>query len=175
MRRLVCVVPLSLALSTCAVAQNYNFDNKAQFAAYKTYKWVNLQTQQQLDELTSGQLVGTLETELAKKGLTKSQSDDADLYIGYVIAGPNSNQRSYDVGTAYGPTIGGNANAAAAITTVHSGRVILAMFDAKSKNLVWQAMVPDAIDAEAKPDKKQKHMTKAVEKLLKNYPPPHKS
>ena len=30
------------------------------------------------------------------------------------------------------------------------------------------------LDPKAKPDKQQKNLTKAVEKLLKNYPPPKK-
>jgi len=32
-------------------------------------------------------------------------------------------------------------------------------------------VLPNAIDADANPDKKQKHLDKAIEKLLKDYPP----
>lgn len=44
----------------------------------------------------------------------------------------------------------------------------------KKKQLVWRGVVSNAIDANAKPDKKQKHMDKAIEKLLKEYPPQKK-
>ena len=48
------------------------------------------------------------------------------------------------------------------------------MYDGERKQLVWRGIVADVIDANAKPDKKQKHLDKAVEKLLKNYPPQKK-
>lgn len=38
--------------------------------------------------------------------------------------------------------------------------------------MAWQRY--QEADTKAKPDKKQKNITKAVEKLLKNYPPPVK-
>jgi len=41
------------------------------------------------------QLMGTLEMELAKKGLTKSPSDKVDLYIGYQIARANEKQLNH--------------------------------------------------------------------------------
>lgn len=155
-----------------AQSVSYTFDKNADFSKFKTYKWVTIPSAQQLDELTAGQLVGTLETELAKKGLTKSKTDDADLYIGYQIAsGKGKPLSNPNIGLAYGSGVGGNTASAGATTiTVHSGQLVLDMYDA-SKKLVWRGVVSHSIDADAKPDKKQKHMDKAVEKLLKDYPP----
>ena len=80
------------------------------FAKYKTYKWVPIASAQQLDELTSGQLTGTLEVELAKKGLKQTQSDTPDLLIGFQITSPKQTP-NYAIGGSYGPTGGGNMGA----------------------------------------------------------------
>jgi hypothetical protein len=39
---------------------------------------------------------------------------------------------------------------------------------------VWRGTASKTLDPKAKPEKKQKNITKAVQKLLKNYPPPKK-
>jgi hypothetical protein len=159
----------------CVAAQTATntFDKNANFSNYKTYKWVSIKDAQQLDELTADQLVGTLDVELAKKGLTKSKSDAADLYIGYQIASNGDKHLNhYAIGAAYGSTAGATSGTGGATTTtIHSGQLVLDMYDSEKKQLVWRGVVSNAIDPDAKPDKKQKHMDKAVERLLKDYPP----
>jgi Domain of unknown function (DUF4136) len=149
------------------------FDKNVDFAKYKTYKWVPISNSERLDDLTADQLVGTLNVELTKKGLKKSDSDKADLYIGYqIIPAKDKHVNHLNLGVSYGAPAGGSSGTATTTTTVvHSGQLILDMYDANTKQMVWRGMVSDAIDANAKPDKKQKHMDKAVEKLLKGYPP----
>src|SRR5215471_11828084 len=65
----------------------YNFAKDAKFSDYKTYKWVDVvKGSDQVNEITDKQLKAAIEAELATKGLTESQSDDADLLIGYQTA-----------------------------------------------------------------------------------------
>jgi len=158
---------------TAAQSGNTGFDKKVNFSQYKTYKWVPIKDAQQLDELTAEQLMGTLEVALAKKGLAKAKSDTADLYIGYQInSGKGSHLNEYNIGGSYGSAAGAtSASGGASTTTVHSGQLTLLMYDAATKQLVWHSTVSNAIDADAKPDKKQRHMDAAVNKLLKEYPP----
>lgn len=158
-----------------AQSVSYSFDKEADFSKCKTYKWVKVSNGQQLDELTADQLTATLDVELAKRGLKKSSSNEADLYIGYQIASgkekPSSNS---NIGLTYGAGQGGDSAAATATTTVHSGQLILDMYNSTTKKLVWRGVISHSIDADAKPDKKQRHMDKAVEKLLNGYPPKKK-
>jgi len=171
---LLACVPLILGVGRVdAQIANPSFDAAANFSKYKTFKWVNIESAQHLDELTADQLMGTIEVELAKKGLTKPQSEKVDLYIGYQIAGGKGhNLSSYNFGAANVPAAGAPAGSpGAALTTVHSGELVLDIYDAAKKQLVWRGSVAHAIDADAKPEKKQKHMDYAVEKLLKGYPP----
>jgi hypothetical protein len=148
------------------------FDHEAQFAKYKTYKWVPVEGAQHLDDLTADQLIGTFNVELEKKGLKKSE-DKPDLYIAYQVAhGNQKNLSHFDLGASYGSNAGATtANGGASTAIVHSGLLVLDMYDAATKKLIWRGVVSNAISADAKPDKKQKLMDEGVEKLLKQYPP----
>jgi hypothetical protein len=46
------------------------------------------------------------------------------------------------------------------------------MYKPADKDLVWRGTVSKTLDPKAKPEKQQKNLTKAMAKLLKNYPPP---
>ena len=155
---------------------NFEFDKSANFYNYKTYKWVSILSDEQLDELTTGQLIGTLQVELAKKNLTKADTENVDLYIGFqVTTGKQKPSQSEKIGGSYGSTGGASGTAVRTATTVHTGLLTILMYDAAKKQLVWRGTVSNAIDANAKPDKKQDHMSRGIEKLLKNFPPPKKS
>ena len=176
MRRSFLVLCALLAVGAGRVAAQQevgsDFDKNADFSKYKTYKWVTIPSSEKLDEMTADQLTGTLEVELAGKGLAKSASDDADLYIGYQVITPRGKPpKNFNIGTSYGSDPRGNVATAGASTTIHSGRLILDIYDASNKHMVWQGYVSNSIEEDAKPDKRQKHMTEAVVKLLKNYPP----
>jgi hypothetical protein len=46
------------------------------------------------------------------------------------------------------------------------------MYDSQKHDLVWRGAASKTLDPDAKPEKRQKNLDKAVAKLLKNYPPP---
>lgn len=175
---------LLLVLSaSSAVAQDvrYNFDKAANFAEFKTYKWVVLKGAQPLNDLVDKQIKDALEAELAKKGLTKSESDSADLYIGYQAAIDNEKQyTSYDTGWGYGPGWGyggwygggyGGGMTTGTTSTIYVGQLALDMYQTSQRHLVWRGVASKTLDQKAKPEKQQKNLAKAVAKMLKNYPP----
>jgi hypothetical protein len=172
-----------LGVST-AVAQDvrYNFDANADFTRFKTYKWVSIKNASQVDELTARQITSTIDTELAKKGLTKTDADSADLYIGYqTTIGSEQQLNAYSTGWGYGPGwgpgwYGGMSPTMTTVTTdtIYTGQLDLDMYEAAKKQLVWRGIATKTINPGAKPDKRQKNLTKGVEKLLKNYPPTKK-
>jgi hypothetical protein len=162
------IVAVVSVLATSCTAQMVTFDKKTDFCKYKTYRWISIPNAAPLEELTAGQLTGTLEVELGKKGLSKAQAENPDLYVGYQIVG--GGKKSAKIGLAYGSGTGSNASGTT-VTTVHAGELVLDMYDPTSKKLVWRGVVSNPVDREAKPAKRQKHMDQTVEKLLKDYPP----
>jgi hypothetical protein len=175
---------LFVALGT-AVAQDvrYNFDSSADFSKYKTYKWVDIKGSDHANELVQKQITAAIDTELANKGLTKTDADSADLYIGYQTAiGTEKQFTSYNTGWGYGPGWGGgwyggmsSTTTTGTTSTIYIGQLALDMYDSTKKDLVWRGTASKTIDPKAKPEKQEKNLTKAVQKLLKNYPPKKKS
>lgn len=64
--------------------------------------------------------------------------------------------------------------ATATSETIHTGQLDLDVYDSANKRLVWCGTVAKTIDPNAKPEKRQKNLDEAIEKLLKNYPPKKK-
>jgi Domain of unknown function (DUF4136) len=184
MKRLTCLMAVLVLFGVgTAFAQDvrYDFDKTKDFSKYKTYKWVPIKGADQVDELTMKQLTAAVDSELATKGLTKSDSDDADLFVAFQTAiGSEKKFTSYNTGWGYGPGWGagwygyGGMNSSTtygSTSTVYNGQLDLSMYDSKEKQLVWRGVATKTLDPNAKPDKKEKNISKAVAKLLKNYPP----
>lgn len=177
------VVTLLLAVGN-SLAQDvrYNFDKNADFSKFKTYKWVPIKDAAKVNDLLDKQIKDALDAELATKGLTKVEGDDANLYIGYQAAvGEEKQFTSYSTGWGYGPGWGGgwyggmgSTTTTGSTSTIYKGQLDLDMYDSTAHNLVWRGVASKTIDSKAKPEKQQKNLAKAVKKLLKNYPPPVK-
>ena len=60
-------------------------------------------------------------------------------------------------------------------STIYIGQLAVDMYASTPKKLVWRGVASKTLDPEAKPEKQQKNLAKAVDKLLKNYPPKVKS
>jgi hypothetical protein len=183
-KRSLCVIGFVLLLLTTAFGQDirYNFDKNSDFSKFKTYKWVEIKDAQKVDDLVDKQIKESIDAELAKKGLSKVEGENADLYIAYQTAiGTEKQFTSYNTdwgygggwyrGGWYGPT-GGTTTGQT--STIYVGTLALDMYDAANKQLVWRGVATKTLDAKAKPDKRQKNLNKAVAKLLKKYPPEEK-
>ena len=164
----------------------YDFDKNKDFSKYKTYKWVPIKGADQPDDLTGQKLTAAINAELATKGLTMTDSDTADLYIGYQTAiGTEKQFTSYNTGWGYGPGWGGgwygygggmsSTTTYGSTSTVYVGQLDLSMYDPAAKQMVWRGTASKTLDPKAKPEKKEKNIGKAVKKLLKNYPPTPKN
>jgi Domain of unknown function (DUF4136) len=184
MKRLAFVFMAAVVLMAgVALGQDvrYNFDKNADFAKYKTYKWVAIKGAQPVDDLIDKQIKETIDTELATKGLSKVDSDNVDLFIGYQTAvGTEKQFTSYNTDWGYGGGWGrggwygggmGGGMTTGQTSTIYTGQLALDMYDTKDKDLVWRGVASKTLDPKAKPEKRQKNLTKAVQKLLKNYPP----
>ena len=174
MNRIALLLPLVLAFAAGpAAAQDvsYNFDQDTDFSQFKSYKWVDIKSVQQVDYATTLQITIVIDAELAKKGLLKTDSDHADLYIGYQTAlSRQTAWMAYRNGWGYGPAWGGGL-AAMSEASIHAGDLDLDMYSATEKKLVWRGAVSNAVDLNLNLEGSEKNIQKFAEKLLKNYPP----
>ena len=174
MNRIALLLPLLLAFAAGpAAAQDvsYNFDQDTDFSKFRSYKWVDIKSVQQVDYATTRQITFQIDAELAKKGLLKTDSDHADLYIGYQTAlSRQTAWMAYHDGWGYGPAWGGGL-ATMAEASIHAGELDVDIYAATEKKLVWRGAVSNAVDLNLNLEGSEKKIQKSVERLLKNYPP----
>src|SRR5512133_2792920 len=103
------LLPLAAALILCfagsVAAQDvrFNFKPGTDFTKYKTYKWVKIEGAQYPDEITDGQVKAAIDAALGTKGLTKTDAEQADLYVGYQVALNSEKQwNTYGMGMGWG-------------------------------------------------------------------------
>jgi Domain of unknown function (DUF4136) len=176
----LCTMGVMFLLATSAFCQDirYNFDKDADFSKFKTYKWVEIKGATQPNAITDKDIKQSVDAQLATKGLTKVD-DNPDLLIGYQVGiGTEKQFTSYNSDWGYGPGWyrGGWYGSTGGMTTgqtstIYNGMLDLDMYESSKKDLVWRGTATKTIDPNAKPEKQQKNLDKAVAKLLKKYPP----
>lgn len=175
---------LALMIAPAVFAQDvrYNFDKDTDFSQLRTYKWVEIQGAKQADALTEKQIKAAVDSELAQKGLTKVEDNNADILLGYQAAVSTDKQfTSYNTGWGYGPGWyrGGWYGPTGGMTTgttstIYTGQLVLDMYKPAGHDLIWRGVVSKTIDPNAKQEKREKNLNKAVAKLMKDYPPEEK-
>jgi hypothetical protein len=170
--RFLVMVGLALLAGAALSAQDtrYNFMPGTDFAKYHTYKWVPIEGGSHPNQIADAQIKSSVDSQLAAKGLTKTDSDNADLLIGYQVSVDKEKQwNAYSMG---GARFGGMGSATS--STISNGSLVLDMYDPTSKQLVWTGTATKTLDPSSNQEKNQKNLDKAMAKLLKNYPPPRK-
>ncbi|MCX6550324.1 MAG: DUF4136 domain-containing protein [Acidobacteria bacterium] len=170
-----------MLLAAVASAQDvsYNFDQKADFTKYKTYKWMTNKEAEQPDALVAKQITDAIDKQLATKGLAKSDGEQADLYVVYQAGVTKEKEvTSWSTGYAAGPGWGGRyyggyggGTTTATSATIYIGALAIDFYDVATKQLVWRGLASKQLDMKASPEKRQKNLDKGMAKLLKDYPP----
>ena len=176
--RIILSLPL---IAVCCMAQDvrYNFAASQDFSKFRTYKWVEIPGSEKLNQLADEQVRSSVDAQLSTKGLSKTDSDSADLLIGYQAAiGQEKQYTSFNNDWGYGAGWYGHGMGGGMTTgetsTIYVGQIGLDMYDPAQKKLVWRGSASKTLDTKAKPEKQKKNLNKAMAKLLKNYPPPPK-
>ena len=144
-RRLVFAAAFVL-MAAVASAQDvsYNFDQKADFTKFKTYKWMTAKDAEQPDALVAKQITDAIERQLATKGLTKTDGDKAELYVVYQAGVTKEKEvTSFTSGYAMGPGWGGRyyggyggGTTTATSATIYIGALAVDFYEVTTKQLV---------------------------------------
>lgn len=152
---------------------NVDFDKDANFGAIKTFSlrigtsWGN--------PLSEKRVTGEIEQALTEKGWAKADEAKADALV--VLHGATEVKRNLN--TFYsggyggfgwrGMGMGGMGSASTTVTEYTVGTLVVDIFDAKSKQLLFRGTASDEISD--KPDKNAKKLAKASDKMFKDFPP----
>jgi hypothetical protein len=175
MRRFALAAALALACAP-AFAQDVktDYDKSANFAAIKTFD-VKLGTSWN-NEISEKRVLEEFVEALSAKGWTKVDANPDALVV---LHGATEKQKSlntfYSGGGMYGGYgyrgWGGMGMGTATTTTSEYlvGTLVVDIFDAKSKALMFRGTASDELSD--KPDKNKKKLDKAANKMFKDFPP----
>ena len=160
-------VVLLFASASFAQQVKTDYDRGADFSRYKTYSWEKVQTQ---DELWVDRIKEAVNAALAAKGLTPVESG-GDISV--VAIEMTKNQRTLNTfydgfggGWRWG---GGFGNATTTVDNYKVGTLVVDLFDANNKNLIWRGSSSDTLSD--KSDKNIKNLDKGVHKMFEHFPP----
>jgi hypothetical protein len=154
---------------TFAQAINYDFDKSANFAAFRTYAWVPGAA---LDQMNHERIVGAINMQLISKQLRPvDRQANPDLLIAYHAAFDRDLQIT-GFGSGWGGfRFPGSYSGTARAEDIVTGTLIVDLIDARAKTIVWRGTATKEINANAKPEQRDKNINRATAKLFKNYPP----
>ena len=164
---------LCVALLYCCglgLAQDttFNFMPGTNFGQFHTFKWVTIPGGEHPNQIVSQEIQNAVVGQLTGKGLTQTQADNADLYVGYQVAVDQEKQwNAFGMGR-----FGGMGSATS--STINNGTLVVDIYDAANKQLVWTGRATKTISPSKNQQKNMNNLDKAVAKLMKNYPPPMK-
>ena len=160
-----CVI-FAAALFAYAQKVETDFDHQFNFSQLRTFTvqfgsaWNNpLQQQRAKEDVVS---------QLTAKGWTEaSDPNSADAVV--VIHGAVHEQKSLDTWYSGGGWGWGPGMSNTTVNTVNVGTMLIEIYDAHTKKMVFRGTAHD--DISDKPEKNAKKIDKAVEKMFKNFPP----
>jgi Domain of unknown function (DUF4136) len=163
---------LLVAVNLFALKVTYDYDRAFDFSKVKTYQWIELKDSK-VNSLTDAKLKQAINDELSKKGFTRVDSNPS-LYIAYQVGLQKEEQINTMTtgGWGWGPWYGGGMGTMTATTsTINIGTLVIDMVNPADKKLVFRSQGTDTLNPSSDPDKNYKKIQKAVEKILKNFPP----
>ena len=168
-RTILASVGIAVLFATASFAQQVktDYDRSADFSQYKTYSWEKVQTQ---DPLLVDRIKEAVNADLTAKGLTPVDSG-GDIAI--VAIEMTKNQHTLNTfydgfggGWRWG---GGFGDATTTVDNYKVGTLVVDLFDAKTKKIIWRASSSDTLSD--KSDKNIKNLDKGVQKMFAHFPP----
>ena len=155
-------------------AVHSDYDHKADFSKYHTYSWIGVKAG---DSLWQQRIMSAVDSQMAAKGLTKSESG-GDLSVSAFGQATERDtlQTFYDGFPGWGWRARwwgmGGGMATTEVVPERVGNLTVDLFDGQSKQLVWRGQASEVISE--KPEKNEKKVEKAVDDMFKKYPPKEK-
>jgi Domain of unknown function (DUF4136) len=148
-----------------AYAQSVNTDSdpSAPFSTYKTYAW----TAGTASPISLGEqrIHAAVEGQMAAKGFKLATDETPDVYIATHVL---THEEPQVIANGFGPWgLGGYG--AIDVRTLVQGTLIVDMYDAKTKKMVWRGVATGT--ASDKASKNTAKIDKALEKMFRRYPP----
>jgi hypothetical protein len=169
----VLVLAAALGIASPALAQKVyiDYDKTVDFTQYKTFQWTDESeaSLKAVNPLMHDRVVTTIRTRLTQRGGLKEVQTNPDLYVTYhasakeeVVLNTTSMGYGYGPGWYYDPYWAA-AGSTTTMSTYTRGTLIVDLWDAKTKTMVFRGSATDVLPD--KPEKQEKLIDKSVNKI----------
>jgi len=160
-----------LAATASAQQVKTDYDRGANFAQYKTYSWEQVKTK---DPLDVDRIKSAVNAALAARSWAQADSGgDVSIVAMEITHNQQTLNTFYDgFGGGWGWRRFGGGGFGEATTTTDTykvGTVVVDLFDAKTKQLIWRGSSSDTLSNNS--GKNIKNLDKGVDKMFKHFPP----
>ncbi len=170
----VLLVPFLFILG-CDLKTGVDYDREADFSQITSFGWTGKQ-HPEINDLVHNRILDALRSQLEAKGVREVDSNP-DVFVTYY---GDDNQRTVldttHSGYGYGPGWGwggagmGMGSSTTTVRTYKEGTLIVDVYRAGDKQLIWRGTVTGTISDN--PQKNEKNIVKGIAKLFQKFPPP---
>jgi len=156
-----------LAASLSAQNVKVNWDRSTFFSSYKTYQWIPSPSSTTTNPQIAETIVSQTNLQLEAKGVKKATAGQPDILVAYqtTVDRPML-PSSGETPSAYQPGPAWNGKHSEPLPT---GTLAINLYDARSKALVWRALITAEV-GESRPSDKVK-IAKGLSKAFAQFPP----
>ena len=146
-----------------------DFDHQANFSRYKTYSWQEVKAS---NSLWDDRIKDAVNAQLAAKGWTQVDNGADVAIVAIKTTQTEKTLRTFYDGLGGGwrwRGFGGFGESTTTEQDYKEGTLVVDMYDASTKQLIWRAGAEDMLSDKA--EKNEKNLDKGVAKMFKSFPP----
>jgi hypothetical protein len=146
-----------------------DFDHQANFSQYKTYSWQEIKP---ANSLWDARIKSAVDAQLAAKGWTQVDNGGDVAIVAIATTHTERTLQTFYDGMGGGwrwRGFGGMGQATTTEQDYKEGTLLVDIYDAKTKQLIWRGSAEDTLSNKA--EKNEKNLNKGVAKMFKKFPP----
>jgi hypothetical protein len=166
--KLATAATMMLLVASVSFAQQVktDYDRSANLGQFKTYSWQNVNTR---DALMVDRIKSAVNATLAAKGWTEVPSGGDAAVVAIETTQNHQTLDTFYNGFGGGWRWGGFGDATTTVQTYKVGTLVVDIFDASNKKLIWRGSSSDTLSSNSA--KNIKELDKGVSKMFRHFPP----
>lgn len=162
------LAPVLLAAAAVASAADVStdYDHHADFSQIHTYSWIGVRAG---DSLWQNRIMQAVDGQLQAKGWQKVESGGDAAVSAFGHTSERENMETFYTGFPGWRWRGWGGMATTNVIPEHVGNLTVDIFQGGTKDLIFRGRASDVLSS--KPEKNDKKLDEAVEKMFKHFPP----
>ncbi len=169
MKSTLLFAPVLLAGLLLAADVSTDYNHQTDFSRIHTYSWIGVRAG---DQLWQSRITNAVDNALQAKGWQKVESGGDAAVSAFGRTSERDNMETFYGGFPGWRWRGWGGMATTTVVPEHVGNLTVDIFQAGTKDLIWRGRASEVLSS--KPEKNDKKLDQAVEKMFKSFPPASK-